>query len=129
MPAVFPTIIVVHLSISANVVSDATTTLTKMLARTVLNILRKLICKLGLWSAVHHVTWLICDSPVNVALFGMNEVRLSKYVSASKTCSLVGSARGGEWGIEYYVAVQFHHRTCNLHVRTSGPLSYGPTGL
>jgi hypothetical protein len=39
VPAVFPTIIVVHLSTSANALSELTTALKRMLARTVRSIL------------------------------------------------------------------------------------------
>ena len=68
MPAVFPTMIVVHLSISANVLSDATTALTKILASSVRNILGKLKGKLDRRSVVHVVTWLIYDTPSNMGI-------------------------------------------------------------
>lgn len=82
MPAVFPTMIVVHLSISANALSEATTALTKILASSVLNILGGSISKLDRRSVVHIVTWLICDATSNMGIlctFWMKCWKVMKY--------------------------------------------------
>ena len=127
VPAVFPTMIVVHLSISANALSDATTALTKILASSVRNILGELKGKLDRRSVVHVVTRLICDTTSNMGILCTFWTKCWKVMKCFENLQfgrigvkgwgrICGCAIFCNFTVLYVCAVQRTVHTKNIHV-------------